>query len=112
MAKLANNASGNMFSRSAQANRQARNQRMDKADAFFNVDVKLAGGKSARVGGIPLMMSKELHELLIANKDNLDKLTFEIDINMVDTSELKLAFDAADEVDETTAQLSEHFQTA
>lgn len=63
----------------------------DRADAFFNISVKLKGG-SKQIGGIPLYASKELHQFLIDNEANLENASFEVDIHVVNKEPQEFAF--------------------
>jgi hypothetical protein len=63
----------------------------NKADAWFNVSIKLKNGEK-QIGGIPLYANKELHAFLIENKDELEKAQLVIDVNVMSESEETLSF--------------------
>ena len=67
------------------------NMSSNKADAWFNVSIKLKSGEK-QIGGIPLYLSKELHSFLIENKDELEKAQLVIDVNVMSESEEALSF--------------------
>lgn len=60
----------------------------NKADAFFNVSVVLKDGSIKQIGGIPLHANKAIHNQLIELKDELDRLTLQVDIHVVAESEV------------------------
>tara|TARA_B110000211_G_scaffold62162_1_gene70642 strand:+ start:397 stop:600 length:204 start_codon:yes stop_codon:yes gene_type:complete len=63
----------------------------NKADAWFNVAIKLKNGEK-QIGGIPLYLNKELHSFLIENKDELGQAQLVIDVNVMSEDEEKLSF--------------------
>jgi len=67
------------------------NMNSNKADAWFNVSIKLKNGEK-QIGGIPLYANKELHAFLIENKDVLEKAQLVIDVNVIAESEEALSF--------------------
>jgi hypothetical protein len=81
-----------------------------KADAFMNLEVKTSNGNK-KIGAIPLHLEKAIHALLIDNADNVEKISFSIDIHVVEQED-DLALDLGEELDPTTEALKKEFADA
>lgn len=77
----------------------------NRADAFYNREVKMADGTWAKVFGAPLSANKQIHKMLMDNVDKLHLMEFRDNIHLVtDKADVGLSF-KEEALDPTTLAL-------